>query len=206
MFVIDTTGSMCDELAWIQSELVDVVERTERGMAGLRVRTSVNVYRDHGDAYVVQNHPFRSSASQAAEDLRSHSCGGGGDRPEAMDEALFDGVRSHRWSERAAGRLLFLVTDAPPHRSPDALARLGAIVEIATVLGIRIVPVAASGMDRDTEFLLRGLAILTGGTYVFLTDDSGVGNAHLDPSVGEYEVEPFNDLLVRLLREAAGAE
>jgi hypothetical protein len=59
----------------------------------------------------------------------------------------------------------------------------------------------ASGADKDTEFLMRFFAISTGGTYVFITDHSGVGNPHLIPSVGEYTVEPLNDLMVRLINE-----
>jgi hypothetical protein len=41
--------------------------------------------------------------------------------------------------------------------------------------------------------------MLTNGTYVFITNDSGIGNEHLEPSVGEYEVELLNELLVRLI-------
>lgn len=48
---------------------------------------------------------------------------------------------------------------------------------------------------------MRFLAISTNGTYVFVTDDSGVGNPHLKPSVGQYEVEFLNDLMVRLINE-----
>ncbi len=51
--VIDTTGSMCDELAWLQSELRDVVGRVRVRFEGA-VRVSVTVYRDVGDAYVVR--------------------------------------------------------------------------------------------------------------------------------------------------------
>lgn len=205
MFMIDTTGSMCDELRYIQVELDDVIRRATSEVNGLRVRTSVGVYRDHGDEYTVRSFPFRNSASEAATDLARQGCGGGGDYPEAADEALLDGIRNHRWSERARGRLLFLVLDAPPHQRSDVLERLALVLELATTRGIRVVPVASSGIDQPTEYLLRALAVLTGGTYVFLTDDSGVGNAHLDPTVGDFDVEPFNELLVRLLREAAGA-
>ena len=65
--------------------------------------------------------------------------------------------------------------------------------------GIRLIPVAASGVDKDTEFMLRFFASSTGGTYVFLTDDSGVGNSHIAASVGDYEVEKLNELLIRLI-------
>lgn len=50
---------------------------------------------------------------------------------------------------------------------------------------------------------MRFLAITTNGTYVFITNHSGVGNEHLEPSVGEYEVEYLNDLLVRLINKYA---
>ena len=38
--------------------------------------------------------------------------------------------------------------------------------------------------------------------YIFLTDDSGLGNEHLAPTVGDYQVEFLNDLLERIIREA----
>ena len=47
--------------------------------------------------------------------------------------------------------------------------------------------------------MLRFFASVTGGTYVFLTDDSGVGGSHLKASVGEYKVELLNNLLIRLI-------
>ena len=40
---------------------------------------------------------------------------------------------------------------------------------------------------------------MTGGTYVFLTNDSGIGNEHLEPTIGEYEVKPLNDLMVEII-------
>ena len=41
-----------------------------------------------------------------------------------------------------------------------------------------------------------------GGTYLFLTDDGGVGGAHLEPTIGEHDVELPDDLLVRLVDSA----
>jgi hypothetical protein len=36
---------------------------------------------------------------------------------------------------------------------------------------------------------------------VFITNDSGVGNDHLQASVGEYQVELLNKLMVRLINK-----
>ncbi len=44
----------------------------------------------------------------------------------------------------------------------------------------------------------------TGGTYVFLTNDSAVGGEHIAASVGEYQVEKLRDLIARLIIAYAG--
>ena len=65
--------------------------------------------------------------------------------------------------------------------------------------GIKLIPVFCSSYSKDCEFMCRQCAILTGGTYVFLTDDSGVGGEHVVASVGQYQVEKLNELIVRLI-------
>ena len=66
-------------------------------------------------------------------------------------------------------------------------------------MGIKIVPVSASGINKGTEYLLRSFAMATNGTYVFITNDSGVGNEHIEATVGEYQVEKLRDLIARLI-------
>jgi hypothetical protein len=72
-------------------------------------------------------------------------------------------------------------------------------VQSAQKKGIRIIPVSASGIDHETEFLLRFLSISTSSTYVFITNHSGIGGPHLEPTVGPYQVEFLNNLMVRLI-------
>ena len=74
-----------------------------------------------------------------------------------------------------------------------------AAVNAAAEKGIHLIPVVASNADRETELFGRALAIMTNGTYVFLTDHSGVGYSHIAASVGNYEVELLNKLLIRLI-------
>ncbi len=60
--------------------------------------------------------------------------------------------------------------------------------------------VAASGIDKKAEFYFRSQSMITGGQYVFLTDDSGIGNSHEKPTVKEkLTVEYLNDCLIRLI-------
>ena len=92
---------------------------------------------------------------------------------------------------------MFLVLDAPPHNTQTIRESLASTLETA----VRVIPVASSGVDKTTEFLLRTFAIVTGGTYTFLTDDSGIGGSHITPTIGDYVVEQLCDLLVRLIDE-----
>ena len=104
------------------------------------------------------------------------------------------------WSESARTRIAFLILDAPAHHETDIIRSLQKSVQMCAAKGIRLIPVAASGVDKNTEFMLRFFAVTTGGTYVFLTNDSGVGNDHIQATVGDYEVEQLNSLMIRLIQ------
>ena len=103
------------------------------------------------------------------------------------------------WNTEARTRLAFLILDAPAHHETDIINSLQKSVAACAQQGIRLIPVAASGVDKNTEFMLRFFAIATGGTYVFITNDSGVGYDHIAASVGKYEVEQLNRLIIRLI-------
>ncbi|MDA3846868.1 MAG: VWA domain-containing protein [Vallitaleaceae bacterium] len=200
MFVIDTTGSMADELAYLKKEIQNVVTEVQNQNANnLNIRLSINYYRDETDEYVVRSYPFTTDIDAVVEQIGNQWSDGGGDYEEAVETALMDGITGHNWNVDAGSKLLFLVLDAPPHHNDNTLTTLEQIVSLTSEMGIKIIPVASSGVDKETEFLLRFLSLTTGGTYVFLTDDSGIGGSHLEPTIGDYQVEYLNDLLVRLI-------
>ena len=123
-----------------------------------------------------------------------------------MHEALAETL-GLSWREDAR-KILVPVLDAPPHdfktergTKRDIRGEYGTLVYQAAEKGIAAVPVAASGVDVPTQYVLRSTALITGGTYVFLTDDSGIGNGHDKPVVGEFVVEYLNSCLVRVLGE-----
>jgi hypothetical protein len=89
--------------------------------------------------------------------------------------------------------------DAPPHSGSSYQNTYFSAVETAAEKGIRFCPVLCSGADTLTEYLMRQTAIYTGGTFVFITDDSGIGNAHHDPNLPNVTVEALNSLMVRLI-------
>lgn len=199
MFVCDTTGSMGDELSYLQADLADIIRQVQSKNGNIPLRLSVNFYRDEGDEYVVRSFPFTTDVNAAIADLNRQEAAGGGDFEEAVDQALDDAIHRHEWSDTATAKLLFLILDAPPHASDKE--DMQKLLTAAAEQGIRVIPVTASGIDQTTEYLMRAFSVGTGGTYVTLTSDSGIGGEHLEPTIGETEVYPLNELLVRIINE-----
>ncbi|RYY98466.1 MAG: VWA domain-containing protein [Chitinophagaceae bacterium] len=199
-FVVDATGSMGDEISYLQAELNDVIGGARARHSDIRLRVASVFYRDRHDAYLTRHSDFSEDVAPLLDFVSKQAAGGGGDFPEAVDDALATALDSLHWSASARTRLLFLVLDAPPH--DEARDRMDSLVRRAAALGVRIVPVVCSGIDKPTEYLMRCLALATNGNYVFLTDDSGIGGKHLKPTTDEFKVELLADLLQRLIDEA----
>jgi hypothetical protein len=200
-FMIDATGSMGDEMTYIQTELKDIIGRVQPLGAPFDVRIAVVYYRDRRDQFVTRAQPFTDDVDATVAFLAGTQAGGGGDFPEEMN-AAFREMMQQGWSDEPAARMLFVVADAPPHEYADATYTYQDALADASRRGIAIFPLASSGIDRPTEYLMRAMAVATGGKYIFLTDDSGIGNAHLTPDT-PFQVEPLNDLMVREIRAFA---
>jgi hypothetical protein len=201
-FIVDATGSMGDEITYLQAELTDVLNRIKSFNNNLNLRAGSVFYRDLGDDYVTKISPLTGNFSQTQSFVNNNHAGGGGDFPEAVDQALDVAVNNLEWSANARARIAFLILDAPPHQDESAvILRLQRAIREAAKKGVKIIPVTASGINKETEFLMRYCALATNGTYVFITNHSGIGNTHIEPTVGEYEVEFLNDLMVRLVKK-----
>lgn len=198
-FIVDATGSMGDEIKFLKDDLVDILNKAVKQVEGSVLRTASVFYRDEGDTYVTRHSDFNTNVKVTTDFIKQQEADGGGDYPEAVHTALETGLQKLSWGEDSRMRVAFLLLDAPAHHREAVIASLQKSIETYAKLGIRIVPIAASGADKDTEFMLRFFDILTGGTYTFLTNDSGVGGDHIKPTVGDYTVEQLNDLIVRLI-------
>lgn len=201
-FIVDATGSMADEIDFLKDDLLDVLQRTAGQQGNVAFRTSALFYRDKGDEYLTRVYDFSADPQQTVNDIKRQSASGGGDYPEAVHTALEASLGKLSWEEDSRTKLAFMLLDAPAHQDQDGVVEsLHKSIQAYAQRGIRLIPVASSGVDKNTEFMLRFFAIATGGTYVFLTNDSGVGGEHIIASVGEYEVEYLGDLIVRLIGE-----
>lgn len=201
-FVVDATGSMKDEIKYLQVEMEDIMAKAEQNHPKYNFRTAAVFYRCTGNKYALRHTNFTSDASVTGNFIREQSADEGG--AELVDSALYATVEMLNWSENARARIAFLILDEPPGKDSLTKANMAKYIAKASEKGIRIVPVVASanfGTEESLEYLMRSAALLTNSSYVFLTDDSGIGDPHAKPTVDEYEVEKLNKLMIRLINE-----
>jgi hypothetical protein len=194
---------MGDELEYLKREMKEIVRQTAAAYPNVAQRLALILYRDDGDEYVVRSFDFTSSIEAFQSQIDAQRAGGGGDWPEAPEKALSK-LTTLAWNRNTAARMAFWIADAPHHAG-----RAGTMAQdilTAQAMGIRIYPIAASGVADLLEYTMRTAAQVTGGRYLFLTDDSGIGNNHAEPTIPCYEVTSLERAMTRTIAsELAGA-
>lgn len=198
--VVDATGSMQDEIDYLKQDLNSVIYNAKKISTKLNMQFANVFYRDTADSYVTDKQNFTNVLSNAIAFINKHNADGGGDTEEAVELALDSAINKLSWRSTARTKILFLVLDAPPHNTDKIRTKMLNLASKAAQKGIRIVPVAGSGYTKSTEYLMRCMALATNGTFVFLTNHSGIGDSHINPSTDNYQVELLNDLLVRIIK------
>jgi hypothetical protein len=90
---------------------------------------------------------------------------------------------------------MFLVLDAPLRDDPVPLQRLQDSIVEAARLGIRVMPLTGTRTEESAAFFVRQLAIVTGGTYNFVTEPTSLaGLSELD-TIGAYRPAPLDEIL-----------
>ncbi|HHS95697.1 MAG TPA: VWA domain-containing protein [Phaeodactylibacter sp.] len=200
-FVVDATNSMLDEIAYLKSEITDVLQRVEEEN-DIALRSGAVFYTDRHNPEPFFLTPLTEDHKKTIAFIQKQKNNSGGKEwAEAPDLGLAKAIREMKWNEEAIARIVFLLLDAPPHHNQNFLKDLQQTILQAADKGIKIIPIAASGIKKDAEFWLKFVAMATNGTYTFLTDHSGIGNKHIKPEAGDYNIETLNDLMVRLIGE-----
>jgi hypothetical protein len=200
VFLVDTTGSMSDEI----SRLVDNMGEVAAQLAALGdvdVRYGLTVYRDRGDAYVTRTFDLTADLVAFQGALAGVSADGGGDQPEALEEGLHDAVDLPAWRDGAV-RVVVLVADAPPQLGYDDDVDYTVTAAQAAAEGIVVFPVGSSGTDDQAEYVFRQLAQITSGVFVFLTyGPDGQPGDGTTTHVDDYAVLPLDELVVQLVAD-----
>ncbi len=203
LFLIDTTGSMGDEIDRLKDSVRSVSERISAFPANPDLRLGMTVYRDRGDLFVARTFDFTSSVDVFKAALAEVRADGGGDTPEDLNAGLHQAVTEPSWRGDDTVKLIFLVADAPPHLDYQDGPDYADDVRAAARRGIKIMPIASSGLDDQGEYVFRQLAQITMARFTFLTygaDGVSPGD-RTEHHVSDYAVLALDDLVVRLVSD-----
>ena len=195
--VIDTTGSMGDEINYLTAELLNISTAIKELYPNVSQRWAFVAYKDYQDEYVTKRFDFVSDAASFKNSFATLGAGGGGDFEEAPERGLAD-MNTLAWRDGAVARVAFWVGDAP-HHNQHAVDVLSALRD-AKGKGIHVYPVSASGTDDRLEFSMRVGAMITGGRYIFLSNDSGIGGDHKEPNIPCYRVTTLQKAMLRMIQ------
>jgi hypothetical protein len=205
LFLIDATGSMSDEINKVQSTIFDVAAKIDALPEQPEVRYGLVSYRDRGDSFVTQAYEFTPDVRDFAKNLNTVFADGGGDYPESLNEGLHQALNNVEWRGGGTVQLIFLVADAPPHLDYPQDYDYAVEMDRAAQRGIKIFPIASSGLDDQGEYIFRQLAQYTQGRFIFLTyagpTNGGAPGETTTHHVDDYSVENLDELLVRLVTE-----
>lgn len=165
VFILDTTGSMSEEIESVKTTLKTVLAKLD---PSVQIRVGLVEYRDRSDTYVTKVYPLTSDIKSLSTSIAGLSADGGGDTPEDVDSGLSVAIGQMQWNSKAVGRLAFLIADAPPQLNYADSVPYGTSAKRAAEKGIKIFTVAASGMDAQGQAVFRQIAQVTGGTEMFV--------------------------------------
>jgi len=178
-FVIDTTGSMYDDIDAVKAgsrDIIDAIFDSDRGFLNSRIAVvgyndpDTNTFLSFTDHSKIDDR--KTAAINAIESI---SVGGGGDFPEAVNAGLLRALNGDagQWRKEADSRRIILFGDAPPN--DDALR--GLVFNLALNVGVSIsrnvMPMSIVG-DIETSSVASGLAVTRFAVSTVDADDAPV--------------------------------
>lgn len=205
LFLIDATGSMDDEIAQLTNNILYISEEIHKLPDDISVRYGLVSYKD--GSFPTQVWDFTSDVNQFQSQLAQlFTAGGAG---ETLNDGLDRALHAVQWRGDDTAKLIFLVGDEPPgvYENHPSYAKS---MLLAGQAGIKVHPIASSGLDVQGEYIFRQIAQTTMGHFIFLTYDDGqtavqgggevVGSTG-NEDFGEYSVEQLHEIVLNLIRD-----
>ena len=176
VFCVDTTGSMDGLIYAAKQKIWSISNHIAGGNPTPHLKVGLVAYRDRSEAkksYVTRVHDLTDDLDAVYNHLMHFKAGGGGDFPEAVNQALHDAVTKIRWSKnKDVLRMIFLVGDAPPHMDYADDVRYPETCKQAEKLGILINTIQC-GRHAQAQKDWQNVAKLGKGAYVQIDADGG---------------------------------
>jgi len=170
VFLIDTTGSMSDEIEVVKEKMRDMVAEIASGDPAPRVRFGLVLYRDRGDEYVTKIIELTDEIDAIVAHIGEVQATGGGDEPESLNEALHVALRDVNWdTAEEVDKTVFLIADAPPHMDYEGDFKYPDEVEYAVLHNIIVHSIGCSGLSDEGNSVFKQIAQGSEGTFNLLT-------------------------------------
>jgi len=116
VFVVDNTGSMGSYIEVTKRKILEIIRTIKKEELCHRLRVGLVSYRDHlpeDNTFVTQEYELTPDTGRIEQNVMQMSADGGGDGPEAVDDAMDAANRMEFLLD--AAKVVVLVADAPPH-------------------------------------------------------------------------------------------
>ena len=134
VLALDTTQSMENDIPYLQSELIPLL--LEYKDKFIVIRIGMILYRDYFEEYITKVIPFQLTLQDVQTQLDKIRVLGGRDIPEAVYEALYEGIHEFEWQNEE--RAIVLIGDAPPHPLPRGNISKEMVIADSETSGIKI--------------------------------------------------------------------
>ncbi len=166
VFVLDTTGSMGGLIEAAKEKIWSIATTMARAQPAPEIRIGLVAYRDRGDQYVTQVFDLTTDLDSMYAHLMEFKADGGGDGPEAVNQALQDAIGRMSWNtQEATYKVVFLVGDAPPHLDYQDDVQYPVTLALARQRGI-VVNTIQCGNDTSATQSWSQIAALGAGDFL----------------------------------------
>ena len=205
LFVMDTTGSMGEEIQRLKST-IEIINLNLAGESQNKVQFGMVLYRDKREQYITKIIPFTSDLEKFKKELNQVQAGGGGDYPEDLQSALKDSMKELEWRTNAI-RLSFIITDAPPHLDYGQDYTYLSAMKEASERGIKLFSIGTGGLDINGEYVLRQISQFTNSKYIFLTygekgeSEGGASGSVSHHTGANFPTDKLESIVIRFAKE-----
>ncbi|NQU98864.1 VWA domain-containing protein [Candidatus Woesearchaeota archaeon] len=174
VFLIDSTGSMSDEIREVKMHIENIVSEVQQGSPTPNVRVGIVTYRDYPNQereYVFLKSRLTSNLESSMNFLRTINAQGGGDYKEAVATGMHEAINMN-WYDNSK-KIVFLIGDAGPQGMFDGQYDYTRgekydyrdEIERAIKRDIVFYTISGSGMNSDDVRIWKSIAAQTGGEY-----------------------------------------
>lgn len=191
VFLLDATGSMGGLIGTAKEKIWSITSSLSQTDPAPEIEVGMLFYRDRGDDFITKIIPLGTDMDNLYEQLMAMNASGGGDGPESVNQALYEGVSKMQWDNLPnTYRAIFLVGDYPPHMDYKNDVHYLETCSEAIKKGI-VINTILMGNEPTAARIWKEIADKTKGEYI-----------KTDMSVNNIEVRtPYDDRINKLQYE-----